>query len=184
MPTPRRAWRTAQILLLILGSMLCLMGLLLLVLYFLLGIPAQVLIISGVALVVGLLGVGIGVVVRRKSQQLRGPQWTVSAAGVAVDGVGPVPWVDLMPTEYRLQHTGGDGSWERRLIMPLTPIGIQRARGLPPAHRRVLNASCRDTLLTGPQDLQALLVPDALEFSAAEFGQVLDWSRQHFSTLR
>lgn len=110
-----------------------------------------------------------------------GVTWTVDSRGITVQDVGPVPWWDLFPAVRRMEpapYTRGNRlSW----VMPLSPIGVQRALSLPPGARQVLHAAVRDTLITGPQTLEAILIPSMTEMSEGEFASFLTAAHRHFT---
>lgn len=140
----------------------------------LLAVGAIVAVAAAVALV-------LGFALRRASRRPGGPRWVVDARGITVDGVGPVPWIDLEPSTYRMEPAARSDGYERTLVMPLTPAGAQRALALAPASRRVLNEGVRDTLLTGPQPVTSIRIPTLVVMSAGQFAAFLDAARAHFT---
>ena len=139
------------------------------------GIGAALAVAAATALLLAVTVVAL-VLVRRGGHRPVG-QWVLDARGVTVDGVGPVPWGDLLPPEHRMESAPRDDGYRRVLVMPLTEAGQQRALGLAPAQRRVLNEAVRPTVW-GPRPLQTLLVRPTPELSREELGAVLEQARQ------
>ncbi len=75
---------------------------------------ALMMLISGVVLAV------LGFVVFSSAKQSSGPVWRVDCVGIAVDGVGPIPWGQLMPPERRWVPNPRDDGNLLSTIMPLT----------------------------------------------------------------
>lgn len=125
-------------------------------------------------LLVGLVAAPMGLLLRRTSRRAAGAVWTMDARGITIDGVGPVPWADLMPCTRRMEPAAHDSGRQLTLVMPMTPAGAQRALLLTPESRRVLHAGVRDTPLTGPQPVTSLRIVTMKELTAEAFASFLD----------
>ena len=101
---------------------------------------------AGLALLGFLIVAAVAAALGWRVRTAQGPTWVVTPQGITIDGVGPVQWGDLEPTRRRQVRGAHLGTKEHALIMILTPAGQQRAGGLTPEQRFVLQRSARAPL--------------------------------------
>ncbi|WP_417216206.1 hypothetical protein [Arthrobacter sp.] len=49
---------------------------------------------------------------------------TLDASGLTLRGIGPIPWQDFGPADYRMVRSEHGSAFTRRAVMPLTPSGL------------------------------------------------------------
>lgn len=86
----------------------------------------------------------------------------LDSSGIRLRGIGPIPWGDVDPPEYRRIFTKNDVGGICA-VMPLTAVGRERANAAPPAQ----------TLLIGPKpylrfEVPVLLLPGIEGLTEAE----------------
>lgn len=129
---------------------------------------------------VGAAMLSIGLIFRRHSYQTPGAVWTIDARGVTVDGVGPVPWWDLLPPVRRLEPGPAGQAHRPAWAMPLTAAGAQRALTLAPWARDRLHQGSRGAFNT-PRPLESVWIPHMKEMSAKKFAGFLTEAHRHFT---
>lgn len=106
----------------------------------------------------------------------------LSAAGIAVRGVGPVPWQHLMPPEVQWQRDQHDSGHKRVPVMPFTAQGLEYTQHGLPAHQRQ-QLSGRGTLTSPPPPVVRL--PETITgLSRDEYLSLLAEAHAHFGQLR
>lgn len=111
-PAQRTSMAVLGILMLVVGPLMLVAGVIGIVAELWLG--ALMMLISGAALAI------LGVIVLLSGKKESGPVWRVDCVGIAVDGVGPIPWGQLMPPERRWVPNPRDDGNLLSTIMPLT----------------------------------------------------------------
>lgn len=145
-PAQRTSMAVLGILMLVVGPLILVAGVIGIVAELWLG--ALMMLISGAALAI------LGVIVLLSGKKESGPVWRVDCVEIAVDGVGPIPWGQLMPPERRWVSNPRDDGNLLSTIMPLTGEGLARAEGLNELGRRAFDPGVRDTALFGLQPLE------------------------------
>lgn len=60
----------------------------------------------------------------------------LEASGLTLRTIGPIPWWDFGPAEYRMVPAEHNSGYTRRAVMRLTPSGFHGVNVLLPAHLR------------------------------------------------
>lgn len=105
----------------------------------------------------------------------------VSPAGLTVKGVGPVPWIHLLPPEVQWQRAEHDSSYRRLPVMPFNGPGFAYLQShLPPAQRRRL---CGRKPLWGAEPA-VIRLPPVRGVGRDELIALLAEAHAHFIQLR
>lgn len=167
----------ASLLTLIISAMIAAQGLVSLVLAAF-GVGRDLGWLGAIFISIGTLGLLLGRWLHQRRQRVPGPWWQVSHEGITIDGVGPVPWEDMAAPRRQLEPAIRGTGYQPAHSIPLTQVGINRARMIPPELRPVLNPGLRKTILRGMPDVTSI-IPTMKELSAGDFadfvGEVQRW---------